>query len=281
MLYADTRFADIVTKRHNFHRKNHGTPAMTWNDKIAGFAQEWADRLAGQDIMYHRDQSMYGENIFWSSGYEFDPASAVDDWYNEINYYSYSNPVISSATGHFTQVIWAGSAELGCGAARSKSGGIYFVCNYYPPGNHVRSLERNVYPRKSPGKELEDISGYLPESITVWSDDISVTNQQIDGFTMRKLPVANHYKGIENGVYIAVYSKKSSGSVYQTADGFFVAGLIRVKGRWKGKTAEPAGWEGRDISKAGYFMKLAAQYYPSCGNECRAGGDTGSLFDRE
>lgn len=282
MLHGDVQFAEFVTARHNFHRRNHGTPALKWNENIAKFAQEWAEKLAQQEIMYHRKQNEYGENIYWCSGYEFNPASAVDAWYDEIKYYNYSNPVISSATGHFTQVVWAGSTELGCGVAKSKRGGTYFVCNYNPPGNHVRRIDRNVYPLKKPGTEAEDISGYLPESIDVWSDDAFVLTQSVEGFSRRKLPIANYYKGIEKCVYIVVYSRKREGSVYGTWDGPFVMGLIRIKGTWKGKLAEPDGWEGKDFGKTEFFRKLALQYYPSCkNNECWVGGDTGDFFYRE
>jgi hypothetical protein len=38
--------------------------------------------------------------------------------------------------GHYTQVVWSGTRELGCGVARSPSREIW-VCNYNPPGNYI------------------------------------------------------------------------------------------------------------------------------------------------
>ena len=34
--------------------------------------------------------------------------------YDEIQYYNYSNPAFSAATGHFTQLIWRRSGFVGC-----------------------------------------------------------------------------------------------------------------------------------------------------------------------
>lgn len=38
-------------------------------------------------------------------------------------------------TGHFTQVVWKGSKEMGVGRATARSGNIYVVANYAPGGN--------------------------------------------------------------------------------------------------------------------------------------------------
>ena len=48
--------------------------------------------------------------------------------------------------GHFTQVVWKSSKELGVGKATSRSGRIYVVANYYPPGNYQGQFAQNVLP---------------------------------------------------------------------------------------------------------------------------------------
>jgi hypothetical protein len=75
-----------------------------------------------------------------------------------------------------------------------------------------------------------------------------------------------------------VYTKKSRGAVYSVGNGIYVAGLIRVKGKWKGNIAVPEGWDNHDISASNDFSKFAAYYYPAFADNCWVGGDTGYLI---
>ncbi|CAF3299972.1 unnamed protein product [Rotaria socialis] len=69
-------------------------------------------------------------------------------WYNEISLYNYKSPGFSAATGHFTQVVWAGSTQLGIGIAfTSNNLAAYVVANYFPPGNYLGQFPANVLPR--------------------------------------------------------------------------------------------------------------------------------------
>ncbi len=139
-------FARSITERHNFYRQKHSAPPLRWSEEIRRYAQEWADRLANEDRMYHRTERRYGENIYWISGGEPGGEAPVDSWYSEIRMYNFSSPGFTSGTGHFTQVVWVGSTELGCGKAKSRRGGTYIVCNYNPPGNYLRRFNTNVLP---------------------------------------------------------------------------------------------------------------------------------------
>jgi hypothetical protein len=52
--------------------------------------------------------------------------------------------------GHFTQMVWKGSRELGVGRAVSDNGRrTYVVCNYFPAGNLVGHFEDNVPSRRN------------------------------------------------------------------------------------------------------------------------------------
>ncbi len=57
--------------------------------------------------------------------------------------YSYNNPAFSSATGHFTQVVWKGTARLGCGA-NARCGMATYVCPYVEAGNMMGAFAQNV-----------------------------------------------------------------------------------------------------------------------------------------
>ena len=68
-------------------------------------------------------------------------------WYEEEGKYSYKNASFSSGTGHFTQVVWAGSLQIGVGKAVSKSGAQFVVARYSPAGNVRGQFVENVKPK--------------------------------------------------------------------------------------------------------------------------------------
>uniref|UniRef100_A0A0K8RN11 Putative antigen 5 protein n=1 Tax=Ixodes ricinus TaxID=34613 RepID=A0A0K8RN11_IXORI len=121
---------------------------MVLSHKINLWAQAWAENIAARDMMYHRPNNPYGENlyVFVSSpaAKRPKPKAVVSAWYNEIKYYNFRKGGFSGATGHFTQVVWKASIKLGCGWARSRRDNIYVVCNYSPPGNYRKKFKKNV-----------------------------------------------------------------------------------------------------------------------------------------
>lgn len=72
--------------------------------------------------------------------------AAVDTWYNEIRQHTFGREPRSLATGHFTQVVWKDSKQLGVGVAKNNRGQIFVVCNYNPPGNYTGRYSMNVPP---------------------------------------------------------------------------------------------------------------------------------------
>lgn len=144
--FAETgdAFQASVVNRHNTLRAKHGAPALQWNADVAKVAQNWADTIARSDQMKHRQPNKYGENIFWMSGGQVTGEMVTNSWYNEIKDYNYSRPGFSMKTGHFTQVVWKDSTQIGCGLAKSRRGGTYVVCNYNPPGNYQGRFPANV-----------------------------------------------------------------------------------------------------------------------------------------
>jgi hypothetical protein len=49
-------------------------------------------------------------------------------------------------SGHFSQVIWANSKEMGVGVASNRSGQIFVVACYDPAGNFLGQFKENVPP---------------------------------------------------------------------------------------------------------------------------------------
>ena len=90
--------------------------------------------MADTNNMEHSSGS-WGENLAMSSQADvmLTTGEAVDMWYNEFTDpgYDFNNPGWSHDTGHFTQVVWVGTTEIGCGV---KDG--WVCCRYTPPGNY-------------------------------------------------------------------------------------------------------------------------------------------------
>lgn len=132
----EDRFVD----RHNFYRKKLGINKVKWNQDLAEYAAKWAKRLALRCELKHRSSGEYGENIYYFSG-KADEYQVVDYWAEEEVYFNHKNPVYDKRKGklygHYSQLIWAKSTEIGAAAYQCKNGGQIWVCNYNPPGNWI------------------------------------------------------------------------------------------------------------------------------------------------
>lgn len=70
----------------------------------------------------------------------------VEHWYSENVNHVYGKEPSTLKTGHFTQVVWRDSLTLGVGMAKNRTGQIFVVANYDPPGNFIGSFTENVPP---------------------------------------------------------------------------------------------------------------------------------------
>lgn len=68
----------------------------------------------------------------------------MDSWYSEIKDHSFGVEPRSTGTGHFTQVVWKDSKNLGVGVSKNSKNQVFVVCNYDPPGNYVGQYAQNV-----------------------------------------------------------------------------------------------------------------------------------------
>ena len=124
-------------KVHNEARDAVGVNAVVWSISLANDAEEYAKELAKSGRFEH-SKSEDGENLYWYSSTHQNPMTeASKSWYEEKQFYRYRKccgPNFSD-TGHYTQMVWGNTTEIGMGVAVSKSGETYVVARYNPHGN--------------------------------------------------------------------------------------------------------------------------------------------------
>ncbi|MEE3717094.1 CAP family protein [Tumidithrix elongata RA019] len=129
-----------ILNAHNLYRRDLNLPALTWSDDLAKSAQQWADRLAATNRFEHSGTNN-GENIWKGSAKWFSQSQMVGSWgIEKQNFVLGIFPDISktgqwSDVGHYSQIIWRNTTEVGCGLATDGINDI-FVCQYNPPGNY-------------------------------------------------------------------------------------------------------------------------------------------------
>jgi uncharacterized protein YkwD len=135
---SDKDWAGQILNAHNRWRRQYGVPALTWSPRLADYAQQWANTLLKGNRFEHRPDLPYGENLAEASGQQLTPERVVSMWGSENQYYDHDSNSCASGKmcGHFTQVVWKGTREVGCGMARN-AGREVWVCNYNPPGNVI------------------------------------------------------------------------------------------------------------------------------------------------
>ena len=127
---------------------------MTWSPTLAGWSQKWASQGQACSLVHSTDNDRgglsAGENIFVY--FSDDPVDGVKWWYDEISLYNYGRPGFDFKTGHFTQVVWRNTTEVGCAVSRCASGRWEntLVCQYTPPGNYQGQFPENVPPLLNP-----------------------------------------------------------------------------------------------------------------------------------
>lgn len=150
-------------RAHNEYRLRHGVSPLKLNKKLCRYAEEWAKIIASRGVLVHRNNSQYGENIFcsWSSiSSNVSGREPVDNWYGEYINHVFNKEPTTLKSGHFTQVVWKESRELGIGMAKNRAGEVFVVAYYDPPGNYIGSFEKNVLPildLMDNGKSFDDV----------------------------------------------------------------------------------------------------------------------------
>jgi pathogenesis-related protein 1 len=121
---------------HNSARARVGSPPLAWSRTLAGDAKRWADQLLATHVFAHQPDDPHGENLFMISGGSVTPAEVVQTWVAERGDYSPDTNTCAGVCGHYTQVVWRTTREVGCGMAFDGYREVW-VCEYDPPGNVV------------------------------------------------------------------------------------------------------------------------------------------------
>jgi pathogenesis-related protein 1 len=127
-----------MLQSHNQARLQRQIPPLTWSPRLETAAQEWAEHLSAIGAMQHDRSRRVGQNLFVSYGRQMPPAFVVGKWVEESKDYDERRFKCAhgEVCGHFTQVIWRGTKEVGCGVAGGANGQ-FWVCFYSPQGNII------------------------------------------------------------------------------------------------------------------------------------------------
>ncbi len=149
VIFTSEEFAKEALNAHNIYREKHHVPPVTLNSEICLLAQKHANIMALNEDFLHSHNSYKGEelaeNLFMFTGNKISGENMVETWYNEGKDYDY-NGDFQKGSGHFTQIVWKDTKEVGFAYAQSKNGIYYAVGHYYPPGNFIGEFSNNVFP---------------------------------------------------------------------------------------------------------------------------------------
>ncbi len=151
-----------MVKEHNVWRAEVGVPPLRWSKKLEKRAEQWAATLEKEGcVMRHSPAgSGVGENLYWASGkrtatrrdasgnwlwknsrQQITAKEVVAAWGGEKKWYSHRHNSCKAprgqSCGHYTQMVWRTTSELGCAQAICGDQSQVWVCNYAPAGNIV------------------------------------------------------------------------------------------------------------------------------------------------
>ncbi|KHN86537.1 Ancylostoma secreted protein, partial [Toxocara canis] len=153
-VFNATMRAAVVAKHNEFramlthgtaeYKGGHKLPSgkniyqMEWDCALEKHAQDWSNNC----IFKHSDADM-GENLFKSSPLPLGAVTAVESWWAELKQYDASgnpklllNDGVFKVAGHWSQVAWGATTQVGCGITNCGPDKFIMVtCNYLVAGN--------------------------------------------------------------------------------------------------------------------------------------------------
>ena len=141
---ARANFNERLLAAQNAERAKLGVPALKWNAGLAADARQWADQLATTGRFEHSadepGKEPQGENLWAGTPRAFTPEAMVGLWAAEKRDYKpgvFPNNSRSGdveQVGHYTQLIWRATGQVGCATAIGKKEEV-LVCRYSEAGN--------------------------------------------------------------------------------------------------------------------------------------------------
>lgn len=157
--YTPTIPTDIraTLNSHNSVRSQLGLPPLRWSNTLVKYARQWADHQAQTQncSMVHRPhgsgpyKQVHGENLFWASPKRWSDGRSerqnisiqevIKSWADEVVDYDYNSNSCNfgEQCGHYTQMVWRETREVGCVRTTCGDKSQLWVCNYNPPGNYI------------------------------------------------------------------------------------------------------------------------------------------------
>jgi uncharacterized protein YkwD len=138
---ANDRMRKEVLSVHNRYRAELDLPPLVWSETLEAHASAWANFLAQRGgVLCHSQYPGEGENLWKGTANHYSYAQKVEYWASKKKFFKNGVfPHVSktgswSDVGHYSQMIWRKTTQVGCAKATTGDQDI-FVCRYAPPGN--------------------------------------------------------------------------------------------------------------------------------------------------
>uniref|UniRef100_A0A8C0IVF9 Cysteine rich secretory protein 2 n=1 Tax=Chelonoidis abingdonii TaxID=106734 RepID=A0A8C0IVF9_CHEAB len=131
---------EIVDKHNALRRRVMPTASnmlrMEWSPAAAKNAKSWANECTLSHSPPNKRTTMdCGENLYMSTAPN-SWSNAIQTWYNEVGHFIYGigSTIPNAMIGHYTQVVWYRSYQIGCAIAfcPQRFYKYYYVCHYCP-----------------------------------------------------------------------------------------------------------------------------------------------------
>lgn len=130
---------------HNEARAEVGLGKLRWNHALMRDAKAWAENLAQRGAFQHAPDLLaigQGENLWKGTRDTYAPGQMIGLFLAEKRLFRPGTfPDVAttgrwSDVGHYTQIIWPETQEVGCASAVNARHEV-LVCRYWPAGNLI------------------------------------------------------------------------------------------------------------------------------------------------